>query len=335
LVFNVIVGTPPLAQRFTLHTNVFIQRSGFFRAARKPEWLNGNPSKPVDLTNEDPEVFQAYLNCVYRGPDTLKEIGDTFTREFPRREKLETSHHLRITKLGDHSALNLEWIVKKFGEFGELQSVRTNRNWQPSASAYVEFTAPESGMKAIECCDGTRVDGHTFWVNICQSSSNTARINLQVELSDRAYEELITLYLLADRLQDFETANRVIDAIGDLRELLEEFTDDEFAGGTTAINPGSGPVTLAYSSTIDGNLLRKLLREFWSTASPAAKLGVLEDSSFPAEFYTEIAPGALHAEKRINSEVSEIPRLVLYCRHYHQHYPGDSGYLDPIVKKYR
>jgi hypothetical protein len=43
----------------------------------------------------------------------------------------------------------------------------------------------------------------------------------------------------------------------------------------------------------------------------------------------------LHAEKRINSEVSEIPRLVLYCRHYHQHYPGDSGYLDPIVKKYR
>jgi hypothetical protein len=287
----------------------------------------------VDLNNEDPEVFQAYLNCVYRGPDTLKEIGDTFTREFRRREKPETSHHLRILKLGDHSVLDLEWIVKKVKEFGELQSVKINRKWHPSA--YVEFTAPESGMKAIERYDGTKVDGHTFSVKICQSSSNTARINLQVELSDRAYEELITLYLLADRLQDCETANRVIDAIGDLRELLEEFADDEFAGDTTAINPGSGPVALAYNSTIDGNLLRKLLREFWSTASPAAKLGVLEDSGFPAEFYKEIAPGALHAEKRINSDASEIPRLVLYCRHYHQHYPGDSGCLDPIVKKYR
>jgi hypothetical protein len=48
-----------------------ISRSDFFKAARKPEWLT-NPNKPVDLQDEEPEVFSRYLNCVYLGIEALQ-----------------------------------------------------------------------------------------------------------------------------------------------------------------------------------------------------------------------------------------------------------------------
>jgi hypothetical protein len=73
--FDVLVGKAPSSQRFTLHSNVFIARSGFFKAARKPEWLN-DPTKPVDLQNEEPEVFSTYLNYVYFGVGALQINAD-------------------------------------------------------------------------------------------------------------------------------------------------------------------------------------------------------------------------------------------------------------------
>lgn len=47
------------------------KRSEFFRAARSPEWLavSADPTKPVDCTDDDPDVFSAYLNCVYFGAE--------------------------------------------------------------------------------------------------------------------------------------------------------------------------------------------------------------------------------------------------------------------------
>lgn len=69
--FDVIVGQADLdQQRFTLHTDVFTKRSEFFRVARSPEWLV-DPSKPVDLQDDDPEVFSAYMNCAYFGIEIL------------------------------------------------------------------------------------------------------------------------------------------------------------------------------------------------------------------------------------------------------------------------
>lgn len=52
------------------------ERSEFFRAARKPEWLTGDPKKPVDLKDEDAEVFDTYVNCVYFGCETLELYAD-------------------------------------------------------------------------------------------------------------------------------------------------------------------------------------------------------------------------------------------------------------------
>jgi hypothetical protein len=51
---------------------LFTDRSGFFRAARKPEWLKDNPKNPVDLEDEDAEVFGTYVNCVYFGSEALQ-----------------------------------------------------------------------------------------------------------------------------------------------------------------------------------------------------------------------------------------------------------------------
>ena len=68
-------------ERFTVHADVFTQRSRFFATARKSEWLAGDSSKPVDLSDEDPDIFQAYLNCVYVGAETLEEIPGSFESE--------------------------------------------------------------------------------------------------------------------------------------------------------------------------------------------------------------------------------------------------------------
>jgi hypothetical protein len=77
--FDVRVGQLPRhVKRFPVHTNIFTQRSKFLAAARKPEWIAGDATKPVDLSDVNPDVFQAYLNCVYVGLETLEEIPGAF-----------------------------------------------------------------------------------------------------------------------------------------------------------------------------------------------------------------------------------------------------------------
>lgn len=68
--FDVVVGKSPSSQRFTLHSNVFTSRSGFLKAARKPEWLT-DFTKCTELQDEEPEVFSRYMNCVYFGVEAL------------------------------------------------------------------------------------------------------------------------------------------------------------------------------------------------------------------------------------------------------------------------
>lgn len=63
-------------ETFSLHTSVCTERSKFFCAARKPVWLVIAPKKPVDLTDEDPKVFNEYMNCVHFGQEKLKHYAD-------------------------------------------------------------------------------------------------------------------------------------------------------------------------------------------------------------------------------------------------------------------
>lgn len=78
--FEVIVGKPTAqTKRFTLHTNVFTGRSGVLAALHGSE--ADDQAKPADLKGEDPELFQAYLNCVYCGPETLEQWADSSEAE--------------------------------------------------------------------------------------------------------------------------------------------------------------------------------------------------------------------------------------------------------------
>jgi hypothetical protein len=151
--FDVVVGS----ETFSLHTNIFTERSEFFRAARKPEWLGRNPKKPVDLEDEDPEVFNGYMNCVYVGKGSLKHYVDA--------------------------------------------------------------------------------------VQSCSEVDRNNNVNA-------GFNELIQVYLLADKLQDLSTANMII-------EEIKQFSDN------VDRVPSDGCYTYVYSNTTPHNPLRKLMRDFW------------------------------------------------------------------------
>jgi hypothetical protein len=68
--FEVLVGKPLAAsESFTIYTNVFTGRSGVLGKV-------GGQQAPVDLKGEDRELFQAYLNCVYFGAETIEQWAD-------------------------------------------------------------------------------------------------------------------------------------------------------------------------------------------------------------------------------------------------------------------
>lgn len=99
--FDVIVGDPSSSEskRFTLHTNAFVAQSGFLAATRKPEWIAQNPGKPVDLKDEDPESFQAYMNGVYFGFETIEHWADTFEHPPQRATTANDGHNALFTRL--------------------------------------------------------------------------------------------------------------------------------------------------------------------------------------------------------------------------------------------
>jgi hypothetical protein len=182
--FDVIVGEAGVdQQRFTLHTDVFTERSEFFRVARSPEWL-ANPSKPVDLTDDDPEVFLAYMNCVYFGIEILG------------------GHHWPLPESDD-------------------------------------------SMEDKELEDAFRLSEHE-----CEKRGNATHGNAP-PFSSKFMEHLRLLtnvYLQADRLQDFTTANLVIDEISDFEGRTNHTTPDDV-------------INTVYESTVHGSPLRKLMRD--------------------------------------------------------------------------
>jgi hypothetical protein len=77
--FDVLVGTAPNRQRFTVHHDLITQRSEFFRAARSRRWTKRN--KPTKLVDEQPHMFSAYMNCLYLGADFMIERPATLVIE--------------------------------------------------------------------------------------------------------------------------------------------------------------------------------------------------------------------------------------------------------------
>lgn len=128
--------------------------------------------------------------------------------------------------------------------------------------------------------------------------------------ADLLFEKLIRFYLLAERLQDCETANLIIGKI--IRISYD-----------AKLLPTQAPISFAYESLAEGNRLRKLLRDLWIYGSTSAGTDSedLRNEGFSSKFLQDIAVEMLKIvgenprdfDQTVEDICSDDP-----CR-YHQH----------------
>jgi hypothetical protein len=255
-------------KRFTVHTDVLTRKSKFLAAARKSEWLAGDSSKPVDLSDEDPDVFQDYLNCVYSGPDILGG-----SRKAIEREVLDSIGGIRdIVVEYLRKEITDEQLTAQFESFGEIKEFTISDDSYHS-TASISFATAEAGREAIEVCDGLFMNGRVLRVTAdrdCAKGSTRYTLR-EIELADIHYKALINVYLLADKLRDISTANNVLDKIKHFLVI-------------TDVHPGKEAISIAYQSTTEGNPLRRLLRDMWFYGTSFACRKRLQEGGFPKDF---------------------------------------------------
>jgi hypothetical protein len=290
--FDVLVGQlPGNVKRFTVHTDVFTQVSRFFAAARKPEWITSDATKPkqVDLSDEDPNVFQAYLNCVYDGLETLEDV--TGASESEVLERSTGTAELYIRNLCED--VTKEILIAHFDSYCKISDIDVSQSYGPSSKyesphyANIPFTTAKACGAALKACDGLVFRGHRVQAEaFCHSWDHKLQT---IVLADIKYDSLINLYLLADKLQDLATTNMVMDTI-------QQFCQSAY------VAPGKGPISTAYQSTVAGSPLRKLLRDMWSYSPGSDHEERFNESGFPNEFLRDIVKEYL----RIKPESDDV-----------------------------
>lgn len=65
-VVSIIVGDEKSKRTFLVHEGLLKHHSGYFSAALKEDWRK-DPSKPVELPEDDPDVFQNAFRWLYTG----------------------------------------------------------------------------------------------------------------------------------------------------------------------------------------------------------------------------------------------------------------------------
>jgi hypothetical protein len=190
----------------------------------------------VDLEDDDPEVFSAYLECVYFGIEAIKfdmecEDPDKPNCDSEKQEPTDT----------------FEW------SHGECQK---------RCEQYLKQDPARDNPYLTVCA--TQI----LW--------------------------LVKTYLQADKLQDCETANLIIDEIIRFSEATQR-------------NPTYEVVSLVYGNTVHGHPLRKLMRDYfvhWTTSSDYLDL---HGSDICSELLRDIAVEFLRAKDyRRNETVEDV-----------------------------
>lgn len=189
----------------------------------------------------EPDVFQAYLNCVYVGPETLEEIPGAFEREV-RGATVGFSDLYVYNVCKD---VTREDLILRFEESGNIKSVFISKHssahsrFESSRIAKIVFFTVEAGLAAIKTFDGFVLHGHRLTVKASHRGLTVTDLEecnkRRYELADLLYNKLIKLYLLADQLQDTTTSNMVMDKI-------EQFY------ATERVHPGTSQYRLLTSS---------------------------------------------------------------------------------------
>jgi hypothetical protein len=133
-----------------------------------------------------------------------------------------------------------------------------------------------------------------------------------------AFDALVRLYVLADKLCDLMTSNMVIDR-------MVRYSDD--------VNriPSSSAITLAYDSTASGSPLRALMCDYFIHEGHARYFEIDKATNYPRDFFQDIA--ARYLERKFTNEsntatVKDAFRVNVSSRgrcHYHQH---DSNWTE-------
>lgn len=261
-------------------------------------------TKPVDLTDEDPEVFQAYLNCVYFGPQTLREHGDEFERQ------LQSFHAKLFVYSTD--AVDEASLERALAKFGHVKSIELRSRTYNVIGCYyrIEFDTAEGAAKAFANIEGHMIGDQKFRVFV-PPTSRLSRVDAPKSgFSQTGFESLIKLYLLADKLQDLTTANMV------MGELIR------FAAQTNEI-PRRAAISLAYDSTTESNPIRTLLRDYWVYQSPADGISQFKTGNFPKEFLQDVGadPMLLRLGKATTEDCKrdECTDKCLYHQHDDEH----------------
>jgi hypothetical protein len=253
-----MVGKAP-AQRFTVYTDILISHSGFFRAARKPEWTE--PLKPTSLEDEDPVVFSRYLNCVYFGVHALNLGGDA-----PEDDR---------------------------------ESFDPQEESQPRPDA---FNCSEVGLKA--------------------QSKQAAPFTRYYMYIQQCFLMLAEVYPLADRLQDLETADLIID---EFKRIFD----------TEMVTPEVQISRLVYESTVHGHPFRRLIRDYYIYETHGKDYLDVYLSGWPLELTRDMTAEFLRLmDCSKDDAVISVGRMADSkdeCR-YHQHSKEQPCYLSESKK---
>lgn len=125
--------------------------------------------------------------------------------------------------------------------------------------------------------------------------------------ADARFEALVRLYILADALRDYLTANMVIDEIKAISSSSEEYSSAKV-------------VTLAYSLTTEGNALRKMLVDLHVRA-----VDQLSEGNYPRGFLQKVVQGLMRWKRMDQQMFGGFNGLLFFgidkirpCAH-HQH----------------
>lgn len=181
---DVVTSTSGNQRTFTVHSNVVTTRSSFFAARLKDTWSRAN--EPVQLLDEDADIFDAYLTVLYRNEAkfTDKDHGALSGDEMEALHDLHSKVYILSDKLGDCKSANL--VIDSLIEF----SVATSSEPPMRVMTHIyENTTPTSPFRQF-CAQ--HVAHYMRWTGITVSMREHAPRDLLLDI-------LVERELLADK----------------------------------------------------------------------------------------------------------------------------------------
>ena len=77
-IVEILVGED---QKYCVHREVITKRSLFFEAALSKRWREGQTSEPLKLPEDDADIFDLYLHCIYTNTVDIGDLDRAFNGE--------------------------------------------------------------------------------------------------------------------------------------------------------------------------------------------------------------------------------------------------------------